>query len=79
MEILEIGCDVKGCKNRGASSYSIFSHRASDAAGSMENWHHVFDLCPSCSMKLLRKFISMVKPEGAIDILTGMNIESRIG
>jgi hypothetical protein len=79
MEIRETQCDVKGCRNRNASSFSIFSHRAADAAGGMEEWHHVFDLCPSCAVALTHKLLERILPEEAKEFLSKRGIEARLG
>ena len=78
MEIREIKCDVNGCKNRNASTFSIFSHRAADAAGGMENWYHTFDLCPSHTAALAHKLLERVLPEDAKEFISKSDIDARL-
>ena len=79
MEIREIQCDVKGCKNRNASVFSIFSHRDADSAGGMENWYYVFDLCPAHTTSLAHNLLERITPEEAKLFLEGRGIEARLG
>lgn len=79
MKISETICDREWCKTRNASGFSIFSHRASDAAGGMENWHFVFDLCPSCAKDILVKLFSTLTPESGKEFLETNKIKSVLG
>jgi hypothetical protein len=78
MEIREIQCDREGCGVRSAVQFSIFAERKMDGAGSMEDWFHVFDLCPQCQRNILIKFFNTC-PHKAKQLVDEYKINTRLG
>ena len=72
-------CDWKGCRASGATGSAAFLERKADGAGSMEDWHLVFDLCPKHMALILSKALDALGPGEAAGLLLDNGIETRKG
>jgi hypothetical protein len=69
MEVRETQCDRQGCEAKNASHFFIFSHRAADSAGQMENFYFAFDLCHLCMKDMLDRLFVRLTPESGKEFL----------
>lgn len=77
-------CDVEGCNKPGAIRQSFFKERLADGAGSMENWHYTFDLCPLHIAAFLSAIFESIERsaftlESALRFTSGFKIKTRVG
>lgn len=57
----------------------VFKERKLDAAGSIENWHDMFDLCGGCAQDILRKLFDLIDRNLAVDVLKNFSVKTRLG
>jgi hypothetical protein len=70
-------CDK--CGKFPANQCATLLERRSDGAGSREDWHLVFDLCPNCSVLLLGAALDDLGVEQASLLLSRYKVETREG
>jgi hypothetical protein len=84
MNVTHTMCDRAFCNNDQARSIFIFKERKADGAGSSEEWHYKFDLCPSDQQALLNEIFDHVRykqaltAEDALAILNKLLIKFRV-
>lgn len=79
MRVERTECDRETCKTGStAKHFHIFKERKADAAGGMENWDYVFDLCPKCTADLLQRVLKDVMPEEGEKLLVDYGIDFRV-
>lgn len=76
MDIKRIRCDVKECMKEDATRFTAFKDRKADAAGGMENWHFVFDLCPHHTIIVLRDLLDSFRPDDTRKLLAKHRIDA---
>lgn len=77
MDIKKVVCDVQGCKDENAISFSLFKERKADGAGGMENWYLVFDLCPKHIITMLKSVLEDYDHAAGLKLLNDHVIQSR--
>jgi hypothetical protein len=70
-------CDRKECTKENAQGFSTFLERRMDGAGSMENWHIQFDLCPDCTAVLMNAALDALGPDKASALLKNNSVSTR--
>lgn len=84
MRVEHIMCDREGCKHDHALQSSLFKERKADGAGSSEDWHYQFELCPPCQQTLLDEIFEHVRYKvfteaDALALLNKLLIKYRVG
>jgi hypothetical protein len=79
MRVEKMVCDWPDCKSENARSVSTFHDRRADAAGGMENWYLMFDLCADHQSKLLHAALDGLGTVNAKALVAKYKIPTQIG